>query len=296
MHKVFITGIDGFTGKYLAHELMRIGCQVSGTIRSAGACAASSWVEHVCDLRDGEALEQILATERPDAIVHLAAISFVKHDDVADIYETNVIGTRNLMKAITASGCKPEAVLLASSANVYGNVERDFVDENAALSPMNDYAVSKLAMEYVGKLWRELPIIIVRPFNYTGVGQSANFLLPKLVSGFRARTPEIELGNLNVVRDFSDVRTVVSIYRALLNRKYAGKILNICSGVGYSLEDILGMMERITGHHPAIRVNQKFIRENEVRRLVGSRSALDAAVGEFPSIPIDETLRWMLEA
>ncbi len=188
-------------------------------------------------------------------------------------------------------------MLLASSANVYGNAGQELIDESIPPAPVNDYAVSKLSMEFVSQLWRErLPIVVVRPFNYTGVGQSVNFLLPKIVANFRARENVLELGNLDVIRDFSDVRTVVSKYEKLLDGTFSGETFNVCSGVGYSLRDILATMEELTDHRPEIRVNPNFVRANEVRKLIGNGSKLRNAIGELSSIPLRETLKWMLES
>jgi len=135
----------------------------------------------------------------------------------------------------------------------------------------------------------------VRPFNYTGVGQSINFLLPKIVSHFRDRAPVIELGNLHVVRDFSDVRVVVNAYMRLLDGDFAGQTFNVCSGVGSALQDILEIMRELAGYSPEIRVNPSFVRANEVKRLIGSKIKLEQAIGPLEAIPLRDTLRWMLE-
>ncbi|CAJ0713969.1 GDP-6-deoxy-D-talose 4-dehydrogenase [Ralstonia edaphis] len=294
MAKVLITGIRGFTGRHLATELLTAGHEVCG-LAHAPAPGAPVPV-HVCDLLDRAALTEVFARERPDAVVHLAAIAFVAHGDAQAIYDTNVVGTRNLLDAIHASGCQPKSVLLASSANVYGNADREILDEATPAAPANDYAVSKLAMEYMAKLWEDkLPITIVRPFNYTGVGQSTNFLLPKIVSHFRERKPVLELGNLHVVRDFSDVRSVVAAYARLLDGKVAGQTFNVCSGVGYALKDVLAMMRELAAHQPEIKVNPAFVRANEVHTLIGSNAKLREAIGELPTFALRDTLQWMLE-
>ena len=229
--------------------------------------------------------------------MHLAAIAFVAHGDARAIYETNVVGTRNLLDAIHTSGCRPKSVLLASSANIYGNADREVIDESTPAAPANDYAVSKLAMEYMARLWEDkLPITIVRPFNYTGVGQSPNFLLPKIVSHFRERKPVLELGNLHVVRDFSDVRSVVAAYGRLLDERFEGQTFNVCSGTGYALKDVLAMMSDLAGYQPEIKVNMAFVRANEVHTLIGSNAKLREAIGAQPTIALRDTLQWMLEA
>ncbi|VWB54483.1 GDP-6-deoxy-D-lyxo-4-hexulose reductase [Burkholderia lata] len=295
MSKILITGIRGFTGQHLVKELLAEGHEVCGL--SHAPASEDTVPIHVCDLLDRDSLADVLTRERPQAIIHMAAIAFVAHGDVRAIYDTNVVGTRNLLDAIHATDCRPQAVLLPSSANVYGNSDQEIIDESTAPNPANDYAVSKLAMEYVARLWMDkLPITIVRPFNYTGVGQPANFLLPKIVAHFKERKATLELGNLDVIRDFSDVRNVVAAYGKLLSGEFAGQIFNVCSGIGYALRDILGMMEVLTGHSPEIRVNPAFVRASEVRKLIGSNERLTRAIGALPTISLSDTLRWMLES
>ena len=248
-------------------------------------------LEHLALL---ELLEHQLA---PELVVHLAGIAFVAHGDVDAIYRTNVVGTRNLLGAVAKCGCKPQLVLLASSANIYGNATVEPIDETTPAAPANDYAVSKLAMEYMARLWfDQLPITLVRPFNYTGARQSLDFLLPKIVDHFKRRAPVLELGNLDVVRDFSDVRLVAKRYRLLLEAGIPGETFNICSGQGHSLLEVVQIMRELTGHDPKIRVNPALIRANEVHRLIGSRAKLDTAIGSVPDIPLRDTLQWMLES
>lgn len=291
-----ITGIHGFTGRFLAHELRSAGYTIVGLSHDQPNACDTGSVYHQ-DLRERSGLVDILARVKPDVVAHLAGVSFVLHGDVDSIYRTNVVGTRNLLEALVVSGCKPRSVLLASSANIYGNATIVPIQETAIAAPVNDYAVSKLAMEYVARLWSEqLPITIVRPFNYTGIGQSLNFLLPKIVDHFRRRMPLLELGNLDVVRDFSDVRSVAKWYRLLVEAGQAGEVFNVCSGRGYTLSQVLQIMRDISGHNPDVHVNSTFVRANEVHRLVGSRAKLDAAIGAVPDIPLVETLKWMLDS
>jgi GDP-6-deoxy-D-talose 4-dehydrogenase len=292
-----ITGIQGFTGNYLAQALRAGGYAVVGLGQGHVDEGEAAMVRRQ-DLLDRPGLFELVASVMPDVVVHLAGIAFVAHGDADASYRTNVVGTRNLLEALVKSGCKPRAVLIASSANVYGNaLVSGLIEETTPTAPANDYAVSKLAMEHMASLWtEEFPITIVRPFNYTGVRQSVNFLLPKIVDHFRRRAPVIELGNLEVVRDFSDVRSVVERYRLLLQAETAGSVFNVCSGRGYSLSDVLQIMREISGHDPEIRVNPAFVRANEVRRLVGSQAKLDALIGAVPVIPLQATLKWMLDS
>jgi nucleoside-diphosphate-sugar epimerase len=204
------------------------------------------------------------------------------------------VGTRNLLEALAVEAPNVECVLLASSANVYGNATEGVLDESAPLNPTNDYAVSKVAMEYMAHLWFDrLPIVIARPFNYTGIGQSNEFLLPKIVGHFQRGTKQIELGNLDVFRDFSDVRAVANAYRRLVQACPAGKTVNVCSSNSHSLREVLEIVEKIAGYKIEVKVNPSFVRANEVRSLLGSAERLRSLIGEWSSPPLAETLEWM---
>lgn len=292
--RALITGINGFTGRYLAPELQAAGYRVFGTGHHGESGGTDIYTVDLCD-RDG--LGAVVAEVRPDVVAHLAAISFVAHGDAETMYRVNLVGTRRLLEALAALGAPPHAVLLASSANIYGNAPVELIDESVVPAPANDYAVSKLAMEYLARLWMDrLPIVITRPFNYTGVGQPLHFLLPKIVAHYRARAPVIELGNTDVARDFSDVRTVAVAYRRLLEAAPAGEVFNVCSGNAYTLTDVLRMMGDIAGYEIQVTINPAFVRANEVKRLVGSNRKLLRAIGPLPWIPIEETLQWMYGA
>ncbi len=300
--KILITGAQGFTGRYMATEMRDAGYEVFGLTHGAhGAHPADSSVDSsdpitmfACDLCDRAGLMHVVETIRPDYVVHLAGIAFVAHGDAEAIYRTNVVGTRNLLESLASNAHKPQKVLLASSANVYGNTESDALDEKYPPAPANDYAVSKLAMEYMARLWMDkLPIIIARPFNYTGVGQSENFLIPKIVAHYARRAEVLELGDLDVWRDFSDVRNLVFYYRMLLEVGVAGETYNLCSGKAWSLREVLDAVAGIAGYTIPVRVNPAFVRASEVKQLIGSRVKLDALLGVAKSIDLSDTLRWM---
>lgn len=291
MPRALITGLRGFTGHYLAQTLESAGYEVFGTAHDT--LPAKSRVLKV-DLCDREQVLSAVAAIQPDIVAHLAGISFVAHGDVAAIYQVNVIGTRNLLEALTGLTKQPRTVLLASSSNIYGNAPVEVLNESILPAPANDYAVSKLAMEYMARLWMDrLPIVITRPFNYTGIGQAPQFLLPKIVSHFQRRDRVIELGNIDVERDFSDVRTIAQIYTTLLQKSPVGEIFNVCSGQVYSLKEVLVMMAEIAGYAIEIHVNPAFVRANEVKRLQGDSGKLRQAIGAFEVIPLRETLQWM---
>lgn len=289
-----MTGLGGFTGDYLAKSLQAVGYRVFGTTHGSEASGAGMYRVDLCDRA---ALAKVVADVQPDVVAHLAAVSFVAHGDADAIYRTNVVGSRNLLEALANLANRPRAILLASSANIYGNAAVEIIDESVEPNPANDYAVSKLAMEYLARLWQDkLPIVVARPFNYTGVGQSPQFLLPKIVSHFQRGERVIELGNIDVERDFSDVRRVVDAYRRLLEQAPAGGVFNVCSGRAVSLKAVIAMMEQIAGYTIDVQVNPAFVRANEVRRLQGNGARLQAAIGTLDDIPLESTLRWMFEA
>ncbi len=290
--RALITGLHGFTGRYLAPALEAAGYQVYGTAHGQESQGPGMYA---VDLTDRRQLQHAVHDIQPDVVAHLAAISFVAHGDADAIYRTNVVGTRNLLDALASLPAKPRAVLVASSANIYGNTDTGILAETEPAQPANDYGVSKLAMEHMTRLWMDqLPITIVRPFNYTGVGQADNFLLPKIISHTRRRAPLIELGNLDVARDFSDVRTVVQAYTRLLQQAPAGQTYNICSGQAHTLQQVLDMVAELAGYRMEVRVNPAFVRSNEVKTLTGNPGKLAACVGALPPIALRDTLAWML--
>ena len=277
--RVLITGASGFTGRWLSRRLSQAGYAVYGLTHGP----AQTSTEFQADLNDPAALRAALETTRPDYIVHLAAITFVAHSDSAEIYRVNLFGTLNLLDAILAVGLQPRKVLVASSANVYGNPPVEVIDETICPAPVNHYATSKLAMEHLVRTYAErLPLIITRPFNYTGAGQAEHFLIPKIVAHYRARRPEIELGNLEVARDFSAVDFLVTAYQKLLECPHYGCTVNICSGRETRLGQIIATMNDIAGYAIKVKVNPALVRANEVRRLIGDPHQLFTLIGRLP--------------
>ena len=294
--RVLVTGRYGFTGRYVADELSAVGWEVWGA--STHPTKETGAYDRFADLTDADAVSKLVEDVKPDAVVHLAGMAFVAHGEANDFYQVNLIGTRNLLDALARGGYGRKGVLLPSTANIYGNAGGNLISENTQPAPANDYAVSKLAMEYMADLFRpKLPIIIARPFNYTGIGQDIKYLVPKIVSHFQKRKPYIELGNLDIERDLSDVRDVAHLYKALLEcRDAPGKVVNICSGHSISLKDIVAMCRRITGHNIELIVNPAFVRYDEIKVLVGDTSRLDSLIGLPPRRPVEQTLEWMLRS
>jgi GDP-6-deoxy-D-talose 4-dehydrogenase len=292
--RVLVTGIAGFTGQYVSAALTAAGHSVVGLVHPGSPPMPGC---HAVDLLDRSQLLSVVPELDVTAVVHLAAISFVAHGDADELYRTNVVGTRNLLDAVSSMRSTPRIVVLASSANIYGNATVEPIPESVSPAPANDYAVSKLAMEHMAALWADrLPIAVTRPFNYTGVGQHVRFLIPKIVDHFRRAERKIELGNIDVWRDFTDVRTVATHYRRLVELAPQGAVVNLCSGVPHSLAEILDMMADIAGYSIDVHVNPAFVRTNEVTRLTGDPTHLTEIVGPTPQIPLDETLHWMYSA
>lgn len=289
--RVLVTGASGFTGRYVVERLIAEGCTVLDLAPRSGGPDTGA-----VNLLDRDALATAVRELQPERVIHLAAISFVAHGDADEIYRVNIVGTRNLLEALAALPVPPTHVLLVSSANVYGNVG-GVLAEDAPLSPQNDYAVSKMAMEAMASLWQDrLPITVVRPFNYTGVGQSERFLIPKIVSHFQRRAAVIELGNIDVSRDFYDVRHVAELYARLLALPATGDVYNICSGVEWSLQEVIDALRTISGHDLQVQVNPAFVRDNEVKSLRGSNEKVLAVVNQMPSYDFASTLAWMYGA
>lgn len=285
MTRILLTGDQGFTGTYIRRDLERNGIEVIGLKADLGV-----------DLLDASKLQSKLRHLNLDHACHLAAISSVTHGCLADFYNVNVIGTLNLLQALRHS-TNIQRIVLSSTGNLYSGNTHKSLSEDMPVKPSNHYAVSKLAMEQASELFfDELPITITRPFNYTGVGQSDKFLIPKIINAFRNRLDILELGNLDVVRDYSDIRTVSSTYCNLLLTKHSVAVVNICSGKGYSINDILERCSEISCHRPKIVVNPAFIRKHEIVKLVGDNTMLRSNLPETSKISLKETLAWMLES
>jgi len=292
MKKVLITGIDGFTGVYLENLLISAGYDVYGL-----SYPGSANKKHlVCNIADRRQLVAALGIVRPDFIIHLAGISFVPHSDISQIYAINFLATINILDALLEVGLRPEKIILASSANVYGIPPMEVVDEGLCPAPISHYAISKLNMELMARTYFDrLNILITRPFNYSGVGQADHFLLPKIIRHFKERKHEIELGNTEVSRDFSDVRFVVEVYKKLMESQAISESVNICSGISTALIDIIRKMNEMAGYEINVLVNPAFIRNNEMVRLAGSPKRLFSLIGDTKLYSVENTLRWMYE-
>jgi len=280
--RLLLTGADGFTGVHL-----------SQAARQAGFTVFSLTAQ----LENRQELQSCVNEVQPSHVIHLAAISHVTHDDNLAYYQTNLLGSLDLLEALSTLASPPQKVILASSANVYGNTEQSPILESQPPAPVNHYAMSKLAMELLSRNFdARLPIVITRPFNYTGVGHGAHFVIPKIVDHFARKADVIELGNVDVYREYNDVRDISNLYLALLTHGQAGKTYNLASGRTHSLRQVIAQLESMTGHSVAIKVNPQFVRSNEIVRLCGSSQCVEQAAGKIAWRPLEETLQWMLKA
>lgn len=297
---LLVTGAAGFTGRYLMTAATKLGYRCVAVVQSPLleplVVGGQPIAVEVCDLTDRQVVMALVQRVQPDYVVHLAAISFVAHGVLQDIYLTNVVGTANLMDALQQHASTLKKVLVASSGNVYGNSQALPITETTSLAPVNDYAVSKVAMEYALSLRsKDLPLIITRPFNYTGVGQAEHFLIPKIVHAFAQRQPTIELGNLDVARDFTDVRDLVHAYLLLLASDAVGELFNICSGKAVPLLEVVEHLNALAGYRIDVQVNPAFVRANEIKTLYGSDAKLRCVIGDYRQFAdLQQTLAWML--
>lgn len=274
--RVFITGITGFTGKHL-ENLLKPDYEVAGST----FFTSTDRSHFCCDLREGEKLAEIITAFKPDYIIHLAGISFMEAKYQLGIYDVNVFGSLNLLKAVEKLDYVPKKIILAGSAAVYGNVSGE-IAETHPTNPVNHYGNSKLVMENFAKPYFEKQnILIVRPFNYTGVGQEKHFVVPKIVAHFKEKKSVIELGNTEVYREFNPIQFTLRCYKELMESDFRSEIVNVCTGRVYCIQDLIQMLTRLTGHRIEVKINPEFVRQNEVVMLRGNNKKLVSMLGDF---------------
>lgn len=314
--RALVTGVAGFAGSHLAELLISRGAEVHGLFvpgtslenldqilrdrRRAGCLRLAEG-----DITDGESLARIVEEVRPDQVYHLAAVSSVRRslEDPAETFKVNTLGTRNLLEAIRRAGTKPR-ILLVSSAEAYGdsaNLGRP-LGEDDPLLPVSPYGASKAAAEAVASRYvREfrLDIIRVRPFPHTGPRHSPQFVFPdwarQLVEiGAGRRSPRLHVGDLEVQRDLSDVRDVVSAYVLALERGQAGAVYNVCSERVHTLREVLEAMIRLARLDVEVVIERDRLRPQDLKALAGSARALHARTGWEASRPLIRTLEDLL--
>lgn len=294
--KLLATGHRGFVGTAL------------GAFLQAHPAHDVSWcaLDEEPNVLDADHLRRTIAHHQPDWIIHLAAQSHVPSAwaDPAGTLGVNAGGTANLLKAM-ADAAFSGRLLYISSADIYGAVPPALlpVTEETPVAPRNPYATSKVAGEELCRQWartRPLDVVIARPFNHTGAGQRPDFALPAFAREIAAiklgrQAPRVLTGDLDITRDFLDVRDVVAAYLALLAGGASGETYNVCSGCEVHLGEVLGMLIRMAGVQAEIVTDPARLRPAEQRRMCGSHARITAATGWQPSIELRETLDGLLD-
>lgn len=295
--RLLLTGASGFVGRHVV-EAARPGGPFDG------------WdivpLARGVDLRNADGMNEAVASAAPNAVLHLAAQSFVPRsfEDPAETFQINLLGTLNLLRSLAAAGFAGR-MIYASSGDVYGRVPDDAlpVDEGYIPEPRSPYAVSKIAAEELCRQWwrtEGLDVMIARPFNHIGPGQDARFVVPALASqvvqiAAGAADPVIEAGDIDATRDFTDVRDIVAAYAAMLSTGKAGATYVVGSGRERRVRDLLELMCRLQGIEVCVRQDPARLRAAEQRRMAAFSGKLQADTGWTPRIPIEITLSDILQ-
>jgi GDP-4-dehydro-6-deoxy-D-mannose reductase len=293
--RALVTGGRGFVGQHLTAHLHSLGHDVALLDRSG---------PDAVDIVDADAVRRRIAAVGPDVVYHLAARSHVgaSWNDEEAVQRVNVGGTTNVLSASSAEGVA--RIVVVGSAEEYGRVDQSAVPvrETTPLQPVSPYARSKVAAEELALAAQRdgsIEVICVRAFNHTGPRQSSNFLVPGLASRIaeaeRAGTDDIVVGNLDSVRDYTDVRDVVRAYRLLAERGEPGQVYNVCSGIGVTVADIARDLLALAHRSLRLTIDPQLVRPVDVPVLVGDATRLRDATGWTRQIPLERTLADVLE-
>ncbi|CAN1532958.1 WcaG Nucleoside-diphosphate-sugar epimerases [Rhabdaerophilaceae bacterium] len=288
--RILITGATGFTGRLLRRRLEGRGLSVF--------CLHQFSKSGRIDLRDSAAVRDAVFQCSPTHVVHLGGITSNTHPNVPEIYDVNVVGTAHLYTALAELPIVPLQIIHASSVTVYAPpVAPGLLTEDSLLRPIDHYGSSKLAGEEIARHFgRRLPILIVRPFNCTGPGQDSKLVIAKIVHHFRVKAPEIRMGDINIARDFSNIGDAVEIYDRLLNSGTSGTVVNISSGRATTLSSVVNHLKALSGHDITIIQDPQFMRAGEPRAIFGSTARLESLIGPMQRVPLEQTLKDMLES
>jgi len=287
--RVFVTGAAGFVGQRLSSRLEAAGDEVIRT-------------DLELDVGDAGRVAEAVSAARPDAIVHLAAISFVPEaaDNPEAVYRVNFLGARSVLEA--ARSIPPGVrVLLVGSGYVYGAAEPGAppFTESSPLRPDSPYAWSKAAADLLGGVYasRGVDVVRVRPFNHTGPGRPDHFVessFARQIAEIEAelRPSKMEVGNLEAVRDFLDLEDVLDAYVRLLDSEVPAGVYNVASGRGTSIQELLDMLLAESSVRPAIKI--KGARWRPTDSCVGCAERLERLTGWAPTIPLQKTLEHLL--
>lgn len=305
--RILVTGASGFVGRHLSRHLLTFkNTEVFGLCRKRPGQKCVPGVREVYgDILDKASLKKTLRTIRPDRVYHLAGQSSVKDSwsDPKATFRVNVEGTENLLEAVLASGKLPR-VHIAGSAEVYGaqGSSGGRLREKIKLKPINPYGRSKAAQEAAAMRYfkkQGLPIIVTRAFNHIGPGQDERFVTPSFAKQVvriehGLQRPEIEVGNLDVVRDFTDVRDVVRGYHRALEKGRPGEVYNVASGKARRVREILQFYLKNTSVRIEVRPKESRLRKADIQRLVGDTRKIARDTGWRPKIAFERSLKDIL--
>lgn len=292
--RALITGVSGFTGRHLSRKLVAEGWKVTGTIRSRRSGVEGVDERHV-DVADWDRLRRLVAEVRADVVFHLAAVvDTVTTPDLAALYRTNTVGTAAVLEAVLDSGSSPR-VLVASSAFAYGRVAAatDRIAENTPLAPVTPYGASKAAAEAIAlQWWRQtgLDVVVARGFQHTGPGHVGAYALADWARQLADGARVLDVGNLDVVRDYLDVRDVATAYAALVEAGRPGQVYNVGSGVGRSMRQMLEGLVRAFGQEVEIRTAARRFRASDQPVFVSDIAKLRRHTGWLPTYSMEQTL------
>lgn len=296
MPRALVTGADGFVGPYLAWHLRELGVSVWGGSLSGAPHADFEAVR--LDVTDRARVQEVVGDVAPDEIYHLAALSQPTLDDERAYYDVNLHGTLHVLAAARAVGAR---VLVVSSAYVYG-ARAGAIAEDAPLRPMNPYGASKAAAEMaaVAAAAGGVHATIARPFNHSGPGQPPAFFVPTLIQQLAAirdgrAEPELRLGNLDAVRDLSDVRDVVLAYPLLLRHGRPGEAYNVGRGEGVAMREVVRLALALLDADVRVVTDPARVRPNDLPALVADVRKLRATVDWRPGIGLEGMLKDMLD-
>jgi GDP-4-dehydro-6-deoxy-D-mannose reductase len=300
--RALITGIGGFVARHLMQHLHEEGDEVSGLGRAASVSGVASATLFQVDLSDRSAVEQVLRETQPEAVYHLAAQSSPS-ESLSDPWATicnNLEAQVNLLEAMLSVGLRPR-VLVVGSSDEYGRLGPDEVptNETAALRPTTPYAVSKVGQDVMGFQYfaqHGLPVVRVRPFNHTGPGHDARFVIPSFARQLAEieaglREPVLHVGNLDVERDFTDARDMVRAYRMALIAGVPGDVYNLGRGRSVRLADMVDDLVGMCHVRVETRVEPALLRPSDIPRQEADTRKFTSLTGWRPRISWHTTLR-----
>ncbi|MCK4766127.1 MAG: GDP-mannose 4,6-dehydratase [Candidatus Aminicenantes bacterium] len=299
MKRILITGCSGFLASYLTGLLQEEGKNELFGITEVPDFRSHRLEVFNIDIRDRDRFFLLVEKINPDIIFHLAAVTnvgFAWRNQLLT-YEVNFIGSVNLMEAVTRFSPGARLILM-SSAEVYGNTGKKLIDESTPASVRNPYSLSKYAMEMAADLYitaENLDVIKVRSFNFTGPGQDKKFVSSNFSYQIAAiergeKEPQIKVGNLSAVRDFSDVRDTVRYLKAIAEKGDRGGVYNLCSGQTYPIEEILHKLLSFSEKEIEVVVEKERLRPVDIPELAGDCSLIREKFDLRPRYSIDQTL------